>query len=366
MSLDSVRKTPLYDAHAALGGRLVEFAGWALPVQYEGVIAEHKAVRERAGLFDVSHMGEVEVKGPQALDALNRVITNDLNRIVDGQALYTCMCLPNGGIVDDLVVYRFSREHFFICVNASNRDKDFKHIAGNLGPGAQAVDRGDDYAQLALQGPRAAEILQPLTDTPLKPIGSYHFAAGKVADRNAIISRTGYTGEDGFELYIAPGDAEAVWNALLESGKPHGLAPCGLGCRDSLRLEMKYALYGNDIDESTNPLEAGLGWVVKFNKGDFIGRSALQAIKSAGIPRRLAGFEVTGRGIARHGYAIRSAHGTGVVTSGTHSPSLNIPIGMGYVPAADASPGTALWIDVRGKEVEARVADTPFLKRKPA
>jgi aminomethyltransferase len=354
------RKTPLYEAHRALGARLVDFAGWEMPVQYTSVISEHEAVRNAAGLFDVSHMGEVEFRGPGALESANGLITNDLGRIADGQAVYAGLLNHAGGFVDDVVAYRFSPERILICVNASNRAKDFAWMREHAGA-VKPVDRGDDYAQLALQGPKAITILQPLTPVPLASIGTYHFAEGVVAGVRCIISRTGYTGEDGFELYCPPDGAVALWDALLEGGEADGLRPAGLGARDSLRTEMKYALYGNDIDDLHTPLEAGLGWVVKWDKGDFVGRAALEAQKQEGLSRKLVGFEMREPGIPRHGYPLVGGDKPlGVVTSGTMGPSVKKAIGIGYVPTAMAREGTALEVEIRGRPVKAEVVKTPF------
>jgi aminomethyltransferase len=357
------RKTPLYEAHRALGARLVDFAGWEMPVQYTSVIAEHQAVRTAAGLFDVSHMGEVEFRGPGALQAANGLITNDLARIHDGQAVYAGLLNEAGGFVDDVVAYRFSPERILICVNASNRDKDFAWMQEHA-LGVKPVDRGDEYAQLALQGPKAAAILQRLTSLPLSAIATYHFAEGAVAGVPCIVSRTGYTGEDGFELYCAPEGAVSLWNALLEGGAADGLKPAGLGARDSLRTEMKYALYGNDIDDVHTPLEAGLGWVVKWDKGDFVGRVALERQKQAGVARKLVGFEMREPGIPRHGYPlVKDGAAAGVVTSGTMGPSVKKAIGIGYLPAELSREGAQVEVEIRGRPVKAEVVKTPFWRR---
>ncbi|HKD39595.1 MAG TPA: glycine cleavage system aminomethyltransferase GcvT [Myxococcaceae bacterium] len=357
------RQTPLYDAHRKLGARMVDFAGWEMPVQYTSVIAEHEAVRTAAGLFDVSHMGEIEFSGKGALDTANRLLSNDLARISDGQAIYSGLLNDRGGFVDDVVAYRFSTERILICVNASNREKDYQWMSQRA-VGVEPANRSDDYAQLALQGPKAAAVLQRLTPTDLSEIPTYHFAEGKVAGVPSIISRTGYTGEDGFELYCPPADAEKLWFALLEEGREAGLKPAGLGARDSLRTEMKYALYGSDIDEEHTPLEAGLGWIVKLDKGDFIGRLALERQKAEGVRRKLVGFELTGAGVPRHGYRIlEKGNQVGEVTSGTLGPSVKKPIGMGYVPPQIASEGSAFDVEIRNRPVAARVVKTPFWKK---
>ena len=357
------RQTPLNDAHRKLGGKLVDFAGWEMPVQYSGVIAEHEAVRTAAGLFDVSHMGEVEFKGPGALEAANALITNDLSKIQDGQAIYAGLLNETGGFVDDIVAYRFSPEHIFICVNAANREKDFNWMKAHA-KGVTPVDRSDDYAQIAIQGPKAASIVQRLTQTDLSKIGTYRFALGQVAGVDAIISRTGYTGEDGFELYIPPKDAEKLWFALLDEGKAEGIKPAGLGARDSLRTEMKYALYGNDIDDVHSPLEAGLGWIVKLDKPHFVGKDVLVKQKAEGVKRKLVDFELTEPGVPRHGYPIlKDGQRVGEVTSGTMGPSVKKAVGIGYVSVELAAEGSTFEVEIRGRPVAARVVKTPFLKK---
>lgn len=362
------RQSPLHAEHLAAGGRLVDFHGWLLPVQYQGLVKEHHAVRTAAGLFDVSHMGEISVRGPGARDALDRLLTNSVRRLVDGQAQYNLMLRPDGGIVDDLVVYRLAEDDWLLVVNAANRPKDLAWVQEQVGDSAEVEDRSDAVAQLALQGPRAQEILSKLTALDLPSIGFYRFARGTVAGApDVLVSRTGYTGEDGFELYLAPEHAPALWRALLEVGGPLGLTPAGLGARDSLRLEMKFALYGNDIDESTNPLEAGLRWVVKMKKGEFIGRTALQRVAKEGRRRRLVGLEITGRGIARPGYGVlHEGRAVGEVTSGTHSPTLDRPIAVAYVEEGLHEVGTELQVQVRSRAVAARVVPTPFYERPDA
>lgn len=357
------RQTPLNAAHKKLGARMVDFAGWEMPVQYSSVIGEHEAVRNAAGLFDVSHMGEIEFRGKGALAAANSLITNDLAKAQDGQALYAGLLNEQGGFVDDVVAYRFSPERIFICVNASNREKDFAWMKAHSSA-VTPVDVSDSWAQLALQGPKAAQILQRLTKVDLKPIANYRFTTGQVAGVECIISRTGYTGEDGFELYCPPAGAELVWNSLLETGRADGLLPAGLGARDSLRTEMKFALYGNDIDAEHTPLEAALGWIVKWDKGEFVGLSALQQQKAAGVPRKLVGFELTESGIPRPHYPIlKDGKPVGVVTSGTMGPSVKKPIGIGYVPTALSAEGSTFHVEIRGRQVAAKVVKTPFLKR---
>jgi aminomethyltransferase len=358
------RRTPLNEAHRKLGARMVDFVGWDMPVQYSSVIGEHEAVRTAVGLFDVSHMGEIEFRGPGALESANRLISNDLARCADGQAVYAGLLNEQGTFVDDVVAYRFSPEHIFICVNSSNREKDFAWMQAHA-QGVKPVDRSDDFAQIAVQGPKAPGLVQRLTKTDLSKLGTYRFTQGEVAGVQSIISRTGYTGEDGFELYCAPNDAEKLWNALLQEGQSDGVKPAGLGARDSLRTEMKYALYGNDIDDAHTALEAGLGWIVKLDKpGGFIGKEALEKQKAAGVKRKLVGFELTGSGIPRHGYPIlKDGQRVGEVTSGTMGPSVKKPIGIGYVPAELSAEGSTFDVDIRGRPVAAKVVKTPFWKK---
>ena len=355
-----MKRTPLFECHSEHNARFVDFGGWEMPVQYIGIQKEHDAVRSNAGLFDVSHMGEVIVRGADAVAAVNTLITNDLETIVDGQALYTAMCKPDGGIVDDLVVYRISRQEVLICVNASNREKDFQWISTHLPEGATATDHSDEYAQLALQGPKAESLLAQLTTSNLSDIGRYYFAMGEVAGVHGIISRTGYTGEDGFELYIPAADGPKVWRALM--ALENAPQPCGLGARDTLRLEYKYALYGNDINEDTTPLEAGLSWLTKLKKEFFIGQKALLAQKAEGIPRFLVAFKMEGRAIPRQGYDILNDQEEviGVVTSGTKSPSFNIGIGMGYVPYDLRKAGTPIKVRVRKSIIDAQITRFPL------
>jgi aminomethyltransferase len=361
-TLGALKRTPFYEIHRALGAKIVPFAGFEMPVQYPtGITAEHKAVRERSGLFDVSHMGEFFVTGPQAVEFVSYVTTNDVAKLAIGQVHYSTILNDRGTIEDDCLVYRFA-DKLMMVVNASNVDKDYAHISRHLAKfDAQLENRSDEIALLALQGPQAVEILRPLTRTDLGSIGYYHFAEGEVAGSPSIISRTGYTGEDGFELYFDNRYASAIWEALIGTGR---VTPAGLGARDTLRLEMGMALYGNDIDDTTTPLEANLAWLVKLAKGDFVGRDALVRQKEAGIPRKLVGFVLDDkRSIARHGYGVvYQGAPSGEVRSGTMSPTLGIPIGTCYLPTAAAKEGTALEIDVRGKRVAATVAKTPFYK----
>ena len=359
---DQLKRTPLHDEHLALKGKMVPFAGFEMPVQYpSGITAEHRAVREAAGLFDVSHMGEIEVWGERARDFVQHVTTNDVDRVEVGQAQYSSLPKESGTLLDDLIVYRFP-DHYLLVVNASNREKDLEWISGFAERfGVELRDRSDEIALLALQGPRAQAILARITDDDLEDIGYYRFRTGEVAGRPAIISRTGYTGEDGFELYVDAQDATEVWRRLLEVGAPDGLVPAGLGARDSLRLEMGYALYGNDLDEDHTPLESGLGWVTKIDKGDFVGRDALRRLKEEGVATRLAGFRMLERGFPRPGYPVRfDGAVVGEVTSGTLSPSLGEGIGMAYLPVAAAKPGTRIEVMIRDRAVPAEVVRPPF------
>jgi aminomethyltransferase len=358
-----LKRTPLYDIHAALGAKIVPFAGFEMPVQYPtGITAEHKAVREKAGLFDVSHMGEFIVQGPQAVDFVSYVTTNDVAALKPGQAHYSTILREDGTIVDDCLVYR-AEDRVIMVVNGSNIDKDFAHISRFLSkfPQATLENISDDVALLALQGPDAARILQQHTDTDLSKIKYYEFTTGKIAGVDRVhISRTGYTGEDGFELYFDAGNAAKIWKVLTASGE---VTPAGLGARDSLRLEMGMALYGNDLDDTTTPLEASLGWLVKMKKGDFVGRDALAKQKEEGLRRKLVGFTTSERSFPRHGYPVfAKGKRSGEVRSGTMSPTLGIPIGTAYVPVESAAEGSPLEIEIRGKRVPAVVQKMPFYK----
>ncbi|MCS6806546.1 MAG: glycine cleavage system aminomethyltransferase GcvT [Acidobacteriota bacterium] len=364
------KQTPLYEAHKALGGKMIEFAGWSLPVQYSGAIEEHMATREAAGLFDVSHMGRLEVVGPDAIKVVQRLTTNDADRLADGQIQYSVMTTPQGTVMDDLTVYRFNRHFFLLVVNAVNLEKIYRWICQHLvGVEASLYDVSRRYAQIAIQGPAAEDILQSLTDIELDHIRYYWFDVGEVAGiPRTIISRTGYTGEDGFELYI-PMDketnAEWVWGRLLERGRHEGLKPCGLASRNTLRLEAKMLLYGNDMDETTTVLEAGLDWITKFEKGDFIGREALLRQKEAGLKRRLVGFEVLDRAPAREHYPVWiDDQMVGHVTSGSPAPFLKKNIGLAYLPIEYTGVGTRFHVQIRDRRVEAQVVPTPFYKRK--
>jgi aminomethyltransferase len=367
-SVASLRKTPLDAAHRALNGRMVPYAGWEMPLEYTGISAEHLAVRSRAGVFDVSHMGEIEIAGKDALAAVQRVSCNDAGALKVGQAQYSALLTPDGTFVDDVLVYRMAGAHFLLVVNAANTARAYAWIAEQVKVAGDAaiVDSSSRYALISIQGPAARDVLQPLTGVALEDLRYYWFAHGEVANARAMISRTGYTGEDGFEIFVPPGMAARVWNGLLDEGRPLDVLPCGLGARDTLRLEAAMRLYGNDIDESTTVLEAGLGWIVGWDKPSAIGLDALRSQRADGPRRRLIGFELVDRGIARAGCAIRAGSASepvGVVTSGTQTPFLKKSIGLGYVPSSFAEPGTALTIDIRGREAGARVVPIPFYRR---
>lgn len=364
------RRTPLFENHRAAGGKMVDFAGWEMPVQYAGVIEEHRAVRERAGLFDVSHMGELRVVGPGAEAFLQRLTPNDVSKLAPGRAHYSAFLTEHGTYVDDLLVYRMGPEELLVVVNAANREKDYRWAAERVreADDVEVEDVSDRYALLALQGPQAIDLLRPLAAVQgggaLEEIRYYGFARGEVDGAPAILSRTGYTGEDGFELYLHPDDAPRVWDRLLWAGKERGVVPAGLGARDTLRLEAGMALYGHEIDDTTTAWEANLGWTVKLDKGDFVGRDALVAQRDTGIERRLVGFEVEGRGIAREGHPVmRGDEAVGKVTSGTWSPTFEKALGMAYVPLDLAEAGTGIEIEVRGRRLPARVVKVPFYKR---
>ncbi len=362
---EALKRTPLYEAHRRLGARMVPFGGWEMPVQYSGIMEEHRAVRGHAGLFDVSHMGEMDLTGPGAIALAQRLVTNDVGRLAPGQALYTPMCTPDGGIIDDLLVYKLSDSHLMLVVNAANIAEDLEWIHGHAGPGVQVTDRSAEIALLALQGPRAGDILRKLTPVPLDAIGYYWFREQvEVAGRTTIVSRTGYTGEDGFEIYVRSQDAVSLWDAILDAGQSEGLLPAGLGARDTLRLEAGYLLHGNDMDKTTSPLEAGLGWTVKLGKGDFIGAEALRRQKAEGLSRRLAGFTLDERVIARHGFAIqRGGAVIGRVTSGSFGPTVEKSIGLGYLTPQWAEPGHRIAVEVRGRAVPGTVTKLPFYTR---
>lgn len=363
---DTLQTTPLHARHQAAGARMTAFGGWDMPVHYSGIAEEHRAVRSAAGLFDVSHMGEVEIAGDDALAAVQRISCNDAGKLAPGRAQYSALTTPEGTVVDDLLVYQLAAGHYLLVINAANIAKDLAWIRRQIQPAgdAVAVNASGRYALIALQGPRAAAILQTLTAVELDGIEYYTFATGEVAGVRATISRTGYTGEDGFELYVPPGQAETVWSALLDVGGASGLRPAGLGARDTLRLEAGLRLYGNDMDETTTLLEAGLGWTIGWDKESFIGREALAAQKQRGLQRKLVGFEMLEPGIARHGHAVHAgADRIGRVTSGTRTPHLEKSVGMAYVPVELAARDTELSIDVRGRRLRARVVRMPFYRR---
>jgi aminomethyltransferase len=363
----ALRRTPLYAEHVELGARIVPFAGWEMPVQYTGIVDEHLAVRRAAGLFDVSHMGELSLRGQYAGHVVDYLVTNDAKRLGGGQAMYTCACNDGGFVLDDLIVYRRSEEDWLVVCNASNVAKMSSHFARACQGHCEFEDQSTSTALIALQGPRALDVLATLggDGVDLARLGSFRFRDAGLAGVRCTVARTGYTGEDGVEIFCAGTSASALWRALVDAGRPFGLKPAGLGARDTLRLEARLALYGNDIDETTNPIEAGLGWVVKLDKGDFVGRAALKAVNEHPLARKLVGFEMVGRGIARQGYLLRDKAGqdVGICTSGSPGPTVGKNIGLGYVPAAMSAVGTTLLVDCRGKNVEAVVVATPFYKR---
>ncbi|MBD3225525.1 MAG: glycine cleavage system aminomethyltransferase GcvT [Caldithrix sp.] len=357
----ALKKTVLHDIHTQLGGRMVDFAGYHMPVQYSGMRAEHMRVRNTVGIFDVSHMGEIEISGPKAIDMVQKITVNDAASLAVGQAQYTAMCYENGGIVDDHLVYRF-KDKFLLVVNAANKDKDLQWILKNKIHGCQVTDISDQITQLAVQGKDAEKTLQKLTEVDLNKIPFYWFTEGTLAGASMIISRTGYTGEPGFELYFENQNAEPVWKKIMEAGKEFDIEPIGLGARDTLRLEKKMCLYGNDIDETTNPLEARLKWIVKFDKGDFIGRDALLKIREEGINRSLIAFKMQEKGFPRQGYKIvKDGQEIGTVTSGTVSPVINQGIGMGYVAKGFGKSGTIVQIQIRKQMTSAEIVKPPIV-----
>ena len=360
-----MRLTTLHDAHVRAGGRMVPFAGWHLPVQFRGVIEEHTAVRERVGIFDVSHMGEAAVRGSQALRFLQHVTCNDVARLQPGRAQYTAMTTPAGTFVDDLLIYQRAEGDYLLVINAANTPKDLDWLRSHAADyQVEVEDVSSGWAQIAVQGPLATEALQPLVDEALAPIKYYRFIETAVAGERCIVSRTGYTGELGFEIYSQAGAAEKIWKGLIEAGGDHGLQPIGLGARDTLRLEAKLALYGNDIDDTTSVVEADLGWIVKPNKGEFLGREVLANQLEEGVQRKLVGFQMLGRRIARHGYPVlHDGAAVGRVTSGTHSPTLGKAIGLAYLPSELCRPGVEFGVDIRGRSETAVVVPTPFYKR---
>jgi aminomethyltransferase len=357
------KQIPLHDLHVKLGGKIVPFGGFLMPVRYSSDIEEHMAVRNGVGVFDVSHMGEFKVEGPQALDLIQRITSNDASKLVDGQAQYTCLPNEQGGIVDDLIVYKIKENDYFIVVNASNIEKDWNWFSKYNTKGATLRNISDNLCLFAVQGPKATGILQKLTKTDLSAIKYYHFAVGEFAGvADVIMSNTGYTGAGGFEIYVNKAQGEKVWNAIFEAGKNENIKPIGLGARDTLRLEMGFCLYGNDINDTTSPLEAGLGWITKFTK-DFTNSVNLKKQKEAGVKKKLVGFKMIDKGIPRHDYILKDAAGNeiGKVTSGTQSPMLGIGIGLGYVTTEYSTPGSEIYVDVRGKALKAIVSKLPLI-----
>ena len=361
-----IKQTPFHDRHIALGAKLHEFAGYMMPISYTGINQEHLQIRDKIGVFDVSHMGEFYVEGEHAEDFLQHITINDVKQLVDGQAQYSAMCYPDGGIVDDLIVYRFNQHKYMMVVNASNIEKDYAWAGEHLVDGVTLSDHSDETALLAIQGPKTLKVLQALTDVALKDIEFYHFATGKLAGKEMIISRTGYTGEPGFELYHDPKDSLELWDAIFKAGKDEDIQAVGLGARDTLRLEMKYALYGNDIDKDTNPIEAGLSWITKLNGDNFVGKEELVKVKENKPSQRLIAFKMLDRAIPRHGYELyHDDTRVGKVTSGTMSPSLGIGIGTGYVQREFSKIGTEICLDVRGKRLKALIVKPPFVDSSP-
>lgn len=360
----ALKRTPFYEAHVRAGAKMIEFAGFEMPIQYGGIVEEHRRVRNGVGVFDVSHMGEVAIHGPGALAFVQRITVNDASKMVEGRVQYSAMCYEDGGIVDDLLVYHCG-DHYLLVINASNTEKDIAWMRAHATGTVTIEDRSDATGLLAVQGPKSLETLQRLTDLDLGAIQYYHWKPGKIAGVNALVSRTGYTGELGFELYVGPDPAAGLmlWESIMRAGREYAIGPVGLGARDTLRLEMGYCLYGNDIDRTTNPLEAGLGWITKIDKGEFLGRPALQAVKQKGLTRKLVGFSMNDRAFPRHGYGIQAGgRPVGTVTSGTFSPMLGKGIGMGYVDVAHAAPGAALEVIVRDRGIPATVVSLPFVR----
>lgn len=360
-----MKNTALTQVHESLGAKMVPFAGYNMPVQYEGVNIEHETVRNGVGVFDVSHMGEFFLKGENALALIQKVTSNDASKLVDGKAQYSCLPNNDGGIVDDLIVYKVADNHYMLVVNASNIEKDWNWISSHNDLGVEMIDNSDNYSLLAIQGPKAAEAMQSLTSIDLVNMPYYSFQIGEFAGvKDVIVSATGYTGSGGFEIYFKNEDAETIWNKVFEAGAAFGIKPIGLAARDTLRLEMGFCLYGNDINDTTSPLEAGLGWITKFDK-EFTNSANLKNQKEAGVSRKLIGFELLERGIPRHDYEIVDANGNviGIVTSGTQSPSLGKAIGLGYVPTALSTPDSEIYIRIRNKDLKAQVVKLPFYKK---
>ena len=359
----AAQRTALYDIHVALGGKIVPFAGYWMPVQYpSGIVSEHRRVRNTVGVFDVSHMGEFEFKGPDALNFLNWITVNDVSKLAVGQVQYSAFCYPDGGLVDDLLVYRLP-DRYMMVVNAANLPKDHDWVVEHLPKsGVQFADRSDELSLLAIQGPKSRELLKQITSVSLDDLAYYHLIEGTVAGLPATVARTGYTGELGYEVMVENARAVRLWEAVFEAGRPFNVEPIGLGARDTLRLEMKYCLYGNDIDATTPPLEAGLGWITRLDKGDFIGREALMKIKQQGLKRKLVGFTAQGKGLPRHGSPIqKNGREVGVVTSGNFSPILDCGIGLGYVPVEFSEVGRELELDLRGRQLPVTLVKTPFV-----
>jgi len=361
-----MKKTKFYNIHKRLGAKIIEFAGYEMPVQYSSIIAEHKAVRNSVGVFDVSHMGEVFVSGEKALDFVQEITVNDASKLFPGRVQYSAMCYPDGGIVDDLLVYRLAEDKFMLVINASNIEKDFNWMKENNKFGIQLDNLSDEYSLLAIQGPNSLKVLKKISEEKFDDLEYYHFKEAGISGIDMIISRTGYTGELGYELYFRGDEeiAEKVWNKIFEAGKEFNIQPIGLAARDSLRLEMGFCLYGNDIDQTTNPLEAGLSWITKLNKGSFIGKEALLKIKSQGMKRKLSGIVTDEKAFPRHGYDLKiNGRKVGTITSGTVSPILEKPIALGYVDKDFSKEGSKINIIIRGKEIPAEVAKLPFIKK---
>jgi len=361
-----MKKTPLYEKHIQLKGKMIDFGGWSLPVEYTGIIPEHEAVRTKAGIFDVSHMGEITVKGEDSEKYLQMLLTNDISLLNNNQIAYTAMCYPHGGVVDDLLVYKYSNTDYLLVVNASNTEKDYQWMKENIFGNTEILNVSENYAQLALQGPLAETILQKLTSKNLNEIEFYYFSDNvKVGNIEALVSRTGYTGEDGFELYFAYDKAEEMWDLILEAGKDEGLIPAGLGARDTLRFEASLPLYGHELNENITPLEAGLGFFVKLNKENFIGKEALARQKSEGLQRKIVGFEMIDRGIPRNNYEVyKEGEKIGYVTTGSFSPTLKKNIGLALIDSAYSKEGTEIEILIRNKNSKAKVIKKPFYSKK--
>lgn len=358
------KKTPLYDAHVRAGARMIDFGGWLMPVYYRGIVEEHKKVRQKVGLFDLCHMGEAKISGPNALEFLQKVTSNDVSALAVGQAQYTLLCYPDGGIVDDILVGKME-DGYLLVLNASNANKDIEWIRSHADDGVDIEDMSPETALLAIQGPDSAALLAGLTEVDLDEVCYYQFTSGTVAGIDCLISRTGYTGEDGFELFFHHTHSEMLWNTLLDAGSEFDIEPIGLGARDTLRLEMGYSLYGNELDSKTNPLEVGLGWIVAKNKGDFVGRDAIERVRKEGVSRRLTGFRLLERGVPRTGFQVeKDDQVIGVVTSGSLSPTLGIGIGMCFVPPELARPGNKFHIVIRGKKVLGESVRPPFVEAK--